>query len=157
MVSQEGIGMPRAGVRGSSEPPSMGPPEEQQALLTPEPPRLRLRFYLCSARECLLCSVCPPCHSPASLSHWLFASMKHFYVPNTVEASLLARNADTNTNTVMYRFHEESYRSLSAAGNSCIELGMWLMCLPPGLRKLEQEDCSGPCPSLGYCWSNKIP
>lgn len=63
----------------------------------------------------------------------LSASVKHFYLPNTVEASLLARNADPNTNTVMNRFHEESYRSLSAAGNSCIELGMWLMCLPPAL------------------------
>ena len=43
-----------------------------------------------------------------------------------------------------------------------IELGMVAHVFTPrtqeagGLRKLEQEDCSGPCPSLGYCWSNKI-
>lgn len=116
---------------------NVGPPGEQQALLTPEPPRLR-----CTSISAVLVSVCsaasdPPCLSPASLSHWPFASMKYFYIPNTVEASLLARNADPNTNTVMYRVHEESYRSLSAVGNSCIGLGMVAHVFTPGLRKLE--------------------
>lgn len=107
VISQEGIGTPRAGVRGSLEPP-ISPPEEQQALLTPKPPRLRPHFHLCYASERLLFSVWPSVPLTCFLvSRWPFAGMKHFYIPNTVEALLLARNANTNANTVMHLIPRE--------------------------------------------------